>query len=270
MAEQGQPRGRKTALLTGASSGIGSELTSVFAAGGFDLVLVARSAGRLEQLAGELRSRHGVGVRVLAKDLAVAAAAREVWQELGEAGTQIDVLVNNAGFGTYGPFAETDLNAELQEMQLNMVTPTELTKHFLPGMLARRWGRILNVASTAAFQPGPLMAVYYATKAYLLWFSEALAEELAGTGVTVTALCPGPTSSGFQARAAMEESKLFAGKNLMTAAAVARAGYDGLLAGRRIVIPGLMNRLLAQSARVSPRRLVTRIVRRMQERKGGH
>jgi NAD(P)-dependent dehydrogenase (short-subunit alcohol dehydrogenase family) len=157
MAEGGD-QGRKTALVTGASGGIGCEIARVLAARGFDLVVTARGGDRLRQLAFELADKHGGKVRVLVKDLAVAGAAREVWQELGESGAQVDVLVNNAGFGTYGPFAETDLVAELQAMQLNMVTLTELTKHFLHGMLARRWGRILNVASTAAFQPGPLMA----------------------------------------------------------------------------------------------------------------
>jgi short-subunit dehydrogenase len=177
------------------------------------------------------------------------------------------VLVNNAGFATYGAFAETALEPELAELQLNVVTLTELAKRLLPGMLERRWGRILNVASTAAFQPGPLMAVYYATKAYVLSFSEALAEELRDSGVSVTALCPGPTASGFQQRAAMEDSKLVAGRKLMDAATVARAGYAAMMAGQRVVIPGLGNRLLAQSYRVSPRRLLTHVVRRMQERR---
>ena len=259
---------RQTALVTGASGGIGWELARAFAAGGYDLVLVARSAGKLEQLAGELRDRHGVAVRVLAKDLAGPGAPDEIFQELEGAGVAVDALVNNAGFATFGPFAETDLASELEEIQLNVVTLTHLTKRFLPGMLARRRGGVLNVASTAAFQPGPQMAVYYATKAYVLSFSEALAEELRGSGVTVTALCPGPTATGFQARAEMQDSGLFTGPlKVMGAAAVARAGYEGFRKGNRIVIPGLINKLGVQSVRVSPRALVTRLVGAMQAKR---
>jgi len=259
---------RQTALVTGASGGIGWELARAFAAGGYDLVLVARSAGKLEQLAGELRDRHGVAVRVLAKDLAGPGAPDEIFQELEGAGVAVDALVNNAGFATFGPFAETDLASELEEIQLNVVTLTHLTKRFLPGMLARRRGGVLNVASTAAFQPGPQMAVYYATKAYVLSFSEALAEELRGSGVTVTALCPGPTATGFQARAEMQDSGLFTGPlKVMDAAGVARAGYEGFRKGNRIVIPGLINKLGVQSVRVSPRALVTRLVGAMQAKR---
>ena len=258
----------QTALVTGASGGIGLELARLFAAGGYGLVLVARSGGRLEELAGELRTRHGVTVRVMAADLARSESPEELARELEQAGVAVDVLVNNAGFATFGPFVETDLHAELEELQLNVVTLTHLTKKLLPGMLARRRGGVLNVASTAAFQPGPLMAVYYATKAYVLSFSEALAEELRGTGVTVSALCPGPTVTGFQKRADMEGSGLFSGPiKVMDAATVARAGYEGFRAGRRIIIPGGINKLGVMSLRVSPRGLVTRLVRRMQERR---
>ena len=259
---------RQTALVTGASGGIGWELARAFAAGGYDLVLVARSAGKLEELAGELRTRNGIAARALAADLARPGSPDEVFQDLANARVAVDVLVNNAGFATFGPFAETDLASELEEIRLNVAALTHLTKRFLPGMLARRRGGVLNVASTAAFQPGPLMAVYYATKAYVLFFSEALAEELRGTGVTVTALCPGPTATGFQARADMEGSGLFTGfMKVMDAAAVARAGYQGFRSGQRIVVPGLLNKLVAQSVRVSPRRLVTRIVRTMQAKR---
>jgi len=259
--------GRQTALITGASGGIGLELARLFAAGGYDLVLVARSAAKLEELAGELR-KHGGAVGVLVKDLAKRESPEEVFQELEAAGIAADVLVNNAGFATYGPFVEIDLGRELEELQLNVVTLTHLTKKLLPGMLARRRGGVLNLASTAGFQPGPLMAVYYATKAYVISFSEALAEELSGTGVTVTALCPGPTATGFQRRAGLEDSKLFSGMlQVADAAAVARAGYEGFRAGKRIVIPGLINKLGVQSIRVSPRALITKMVKRMQERR---
>lgn len=259
---------RQTALVTGASGGIGWELARAFAAGGYDLVLVARTAGKLEELAGELRTRHGVAARVVAKDLARPESPDELVAELEGDRVAVDVLVNNAGFATFGPFAETDLARELEELQLNVVTLTHLTKKLLPGMLARRRGGVLNVASTAGFQPGPLMAVYYATKAYVLSFSEALAEELRGSGVTVTVLCPGPTQTGFSARAAMEDSGLFKGMlKVMDAATVARAGYEGFRAGRRIVIPGLLNKLGTQSPRFTPRALTTRIVKGMQARR---
>jgi hypothetical protein len=256
--------GRQTALITGASGGIGLELARRFASGGYDLVLVARNAARLEELAAELR-RQGVAARVLARDLAVAGSPEELFRELAATGTAVDVLVNNAGFGTFGPFVETPLDKELEELQLNVVTLTHLTKKLLPAMLARRRGGILNVASTAAFQPGPLMAVYYATKAYVVSFSEALAEELRGTGLTVTALCPGPTATGFQQRSGMVISKLLP---VADAASVARAGYDGFRAGKRLVIPGLLNKVGVQSVRVSPRVLATRLVKKMQERRG--
>ncbi len=259
--------GRQTALVTGASGGIGLELARLFAAGGYDLVLVARSAGRLEELAAELRQQ-GVAVRVLAKDLADPKSPEEVFRELEAAGAEVDVLVNNAGFATFGRFSEIDLGRELEELQLNVVTLTHLTKKFLPGMLARRRGGVLNVASTAGFQPGPLMAVYYATKAYVLSFSEALAEEVAGAGLTVSALCPGPTQTGFQSRAGLEDSKLFSGLlQVADAAAVARAGYEGFRAGKRVVIPGLINKIGVQSIRLTPRLLATKVVKKMQDRR---
>ncbi|MFL6194176.1 MAG: SDR family NAD(P)-dependent oxidoreductase [Thermoanaerobaculia bacterium] len=258
----------ETVLVTGASSGIGLELARLFAAGGSDLVLVARSAGKLEELAAELRNRHGVTARVLASDLARREAPDEVFAELERTGVAVDVLVNNAGFASYGPFIETGLAEELDEIQLNVTTLTHLTKKFLPGMVTRRRGGVLNVASTAAFQPGPLMAVYYATKAYVLSFSEALAEEVRGTGVTVSVLCPGPTQTGFQQRAGMEESKLFGGfLQVADAAGVARAGYEGFRAGKRVIVPGLVNKVGVQSIRVTPRALAARIVKGMQERR---
>lgn len=176
------------------------------------------------------------------------------------------MLVNNAGFATYGLFSETNRETELQMMQVNIVCLTHLTKLFLSDMLKQREGKILNIASTAAFQPGSLMAVYYATKAYVLSFSEAIANELQGTGVTVTALCPGPTESGFQKRADMEQSKLVSDQKIMDAETVAKIGYRGLMNNQTVVIPGLKNQLLAQSVRVTPRKMVTKIVRKMQEK----
>jgi len=184
---------------------------------------------------------------------------------LKQAAVQVDVLVNNAGYGTSGPFETTELRTELDLLQVNVVALTHLTKLLLPAMLAAKRGRILNVASTAAFQPGPFMAVYYASKAYVLSFSEALAEELSGTGVTVTTLCPGPVPTGFQARAGVDLKKVVRTPLVMDAAAVARAGYVGLMKGKRLVVPGLGNKLLVQSERFAPRRLVTKIARFLQE-----
>ena len=246
------------ALITGASAGIGLELARVFAREGYSLVLVARNQKRLEEIAAELQP---ASVQVIAKDLSLPSAPEEIQRST----PRVDVLVNNAGFGVYGKFAETSLTEELNMMQLNMSALVALTKLYLAGMVAARSGRILNVASTAAFQPGPLMAIYYATKAFVLSFSEAIGNELEGTGVTVTALCPGPTATEFQERSKLQNSALVKGKKIMDARTVAEAGYRGMLAGKTIVIPGLKNKLLAQSIRVSPRSMVTRIVRGMQE-----
>ncbi len=256
---------RKTVLITGASSGIGLELARLFARDGYDLVIVARRREVLQRVAQELQVACNVSVTAVAKDLAMPGAAEELVEELRREGLHLDALVNNAGFATYGRFTETDLATELQLMQLNMVTLTALTKLLLPDMLARGEGKILNVASTAAFQPGPLMAVYYASKAYVLSFSEALANELRGTGVTVTALCPGITRSGFQARAGLEDSRLLR-MGLMDAATVAHIGYRGLMRNHTVVIPGLKHRLLTFAVRLTPRNVVTRIVRMIQER----
>ncbi len=253
----------RTALVTGASHGIGFEFCRLFARDGYDVVMVARSAESMEQAAETMRQNFGVRVHVMPKDLSVPGAAQSLFADVESKGLTIDALVNDAGFGLFGTFAETDLQREVQMIQVNMTTLTELTKLCLPGMIARKSGRILNVASTAAFQPGPLMAVYYATKAYVLSFSEAVGYELKGTGVTVTALCPGPTKSAFQAEAKMTKSRLFQGR-VMDAETVAEAGYRGLMRGRSIVIPGARNRTLAFLTRFTPRRMAKWMVWRMQ------
>jgi uncharacterized protein len=254
---------RPTALITGASGGIGEDLARLFAADGYDVVLVARSEAKLRALASQLEAAHGIGATVFAADLAQPDAPQRIADALRD--RAIDALVNNAGFGLVGPFAENDLWRQLEMIQVNVTALTHLTGLFLPGMIARRSGRVLNVASTAAFQPGPLMAVYYATKAYVLSFSEAIADELRGTGVTVTALCPGPTATGFAEAAQAKESRLFTMMRPMSSAAVARAGYRAMQRGRRVAITGMKNKVMAQSVRVSPRRLVTAVVRKMQE-----
>jgi short-subunit dehydrogenase len=265
-AMQSPKTNRKTALITGASSGIGLDFAHLFAESGHDVVLVARGEEKLKALAGELAGKHGVRAVALPADLADPAAPGKLVAALKAQGLTVDVLVNNAGFASYGAFAEADPDNELRMIQVNVTTLTALTRLLLPDMLARKEGRVLNVASTAAFQPGPLMAVYYATKAYVLSLSEALANELEGTGVTVTCLCPGPTKTGFQERARMEESKLVKGKDIMDSRTVARAGYEAMRRGQPVVIPGFMNKMLATSVRFLPRTAVTRIVRNTQER----
>ena len=255
----------KTALITGASGGIGYELSLLFARDGFDCILVARSHDQLNALAARMESEFRVKTLVLPKDLSKASAVDEIYEEVSAASMPVDVLVNNAGFPVYGLFTQTDLDTELEMLQVNVLALTQLTKLFLRGMIERRYGRILNLASTAAFEPGPLMAVYYASKAYVLSFSEALANELHGTGVTVTALAPGPTRTGFQKRGRLEDSRLVQG-NIGDAQSVALAGYRGLMAGKTLVIPGFSNKLIPWIVRVSPRGVVTRVVRRMQER----
>jgi short-subunit dehydrogenase len=258
-------RGR-TALVTGASGGIGAELAKVFAAHEFNLVLVARTEEKLLALGEGLSAQHDIRCTSIPADLALPESPARVVADLAKLEIDVDVLVNNAGFAAYGKFQEIDLDEQLRMIRVNIATLTELTHRLLPGMLARRRGKILNLASTAAFIPGPLMATYYATKAYVLSFSEALNNELSGTGVTVTALCPGPTSSGFQARAQMEDSRLVRGREILDAATVAQAGYAGLMRGRPVVIPGASNRLIPLIPRLLPRRIIPGIIRRAQER----
>ena len=266
MAEQ-QPAGRRgVALITGALGGIGEHLARRFAAGGFDLVLVARREDRLKSLGDELARAHGVTARAVAADLAEPDAARAVFERVEGMGLEVDALVNNAGFAVSGPFSEAPERAELDLLRVNILALVHLTKLVLPGMLARRRRRVLNVASVAAYMPGPLLAAYYASKAFVLSFSEALAVEVAGSGVTVTALCPGSTATGFAAAAGVQNSELF--RSAMDAATVAQAGYDGAMAGRRVVIPGLMNRLRILVARLAPRRVSTAIARRLNRTPG--
>ena len=249
------PERRGPAVVTGASGGIGLELARLLAADGHDVALVARSADRLAAEAEDLSSRHGVAAHVFAADLSTAGAADDLVRNLSRAGLEPEVLVNNAGFGLRGAFAENDPDGLDRMIRLNVLALTRLTRLLLPGMLERGRGRILNLSSLAAFQPGPGMAAYYATKAYVLSFSEALALELEGRGVTVTALCPGPTESGFAAAAGAEGARLYRGGNVMAAGEVARLGYDGMRRGRRVVVTGARNRLLAFATRLAPRRM---------------
>jgi short-subunit dehydrogenase len=249
------------ALITGASSGIGRSLALLFAQNGYDLVLVARGEAALQELAHEA-NRQGRTARVMPADLGVAGGVEDLHARLQRDGIDVDVLVNNAGVGMLGPFHELPLDRQVGMIQLNVTSLTALTRLMLPPMLARRRGGVLNVASTAAFQPGPLMAVYYATKAYVLSFSEALAEEVAGTGLQVTCLAPGPTYTEFIERAAMAHTRIVAG-GAMTADEVARQGFEGWKAGRRLVIPGARNRFGAMAVKFAPRAFVTRFVKRL-------
>ena len=255
----------RTALITGASSGIGLELAHLFARDGYRLVLVARSRGALREIGDDLQSRYHVPVRISPKDLAHPASPTELLSELQEAGIVLDVLVNNAGFGLGGAFLETDWNTEAEMMQVNMVALTHLTKLFLPQIRARE-GKVLNVASVAAFVPGPFMNVYYASKAYVLHFTEALAEELDGSGVTVTCLCPGPVRTGFQKRAYTSDSPMLNSPLLVDVREVARMGYEGMQQGKRVVIPGWKNRLSVELLRLAPRATVTRMVRKVRKK----
>ncbi|MGC2185224.1 MAG: SDR family oxidoreductase [Terriglobales bacterium] len=255
-----------TALITGASGGIGYELAKLFAKDHHHLVLVARNGPRLKQVGDELQRQFGITVRTMALDLAAPTAPQSLFEELRRDGVKVDILVNNAGYGKFGEFAEVALEESAGQIQLNIAALTYLTRLFLGPMLERGSGKIMNVASTAGFQPGPLMAVYYATKAYVISFSEALANELAGKGITVTCLCPGATETGFAGRAGNDQSRLFRKLRPMEAKTVARAGYQGLLQGSTIVIPGFRNWLVAESVRISPRKVVTAVSRWVSEK----
>jgi short-subunit dehydrogenase len=254
------PTSRKTALITGASSGIGMALAHQFARDGYHLVLAARSVARMQALADELQKQFKVVVTVVGADLETNDGAVRLHADIQARGIVLSALVNNAGYGAFGEFKDSALRSELAMMQLNMNTVVVLTKLFLPDLLATR-GKILNTASTAAFQPGPYMAVYYATKSFVLSFSEAIASELEDTGVTVTALCPGPTASGFQDKADLGNSALVKGKKLPTAEEVAALGYRAMQRGQRVYIPGFMNWAMAQSMRFTPRNLAIKLVK---------
>jgi len=252
----------ETVLITGASAGLGAELAKLFAVDGSNLVLVARRLDRLDDLARDLQKRCGIGVRTVAKDLSQPGASQELVDDLKRDRVLVDVLVNNAGFGAQGRFVELPVDRQMQMIQLNVGALTHLTRLFLPGMLERGKGGILNVASTAAFQPGPGMAVYYASKAYVLHFTEALAEELQGTPIKVSCLAPGPTRTEFAATADLQRSRLFS-SGVMDAETVAEAGHRGFRQGRLLVIPGFKNRLLAFSVRLAPRSLARAVTKRL-------
>jgi short-subunit dehydrogenase len=250
----------QTALITGASTGLGAEFARLFARDKYNLVLVARTGPKLVQLADELRQQHGITVKTIPLDLGLPQASQNLFEETQRAGIRVDILVNNAGYGRSGNFADIPLEESYGQIQLNITALTLLTRLYLGPMLERRSGKIMNVASTAAFQPGPRMAVYYATKAYVLSFSEALADELRKTGIRVTCFCPGATLTEFQKRAETENSRLFRFA-AMDAKTVAEDGYRALTASKTLAISGFKNWLVAESVRFAPRKMVTAISR---------
>ena len=253
---------KNTALITGASNGIGLELARIHASKGGDLVLVARNKSKLDELKTELEKQFKVSVYTIGKDLSVTNAAQEIYTETNKLNIQVDYLINNAGFGDFGMFVETDWNKELQMINLNITTLTHFTKLYLQDMVKRRSGKIMNVASTAAFQSGPTMAVYCATKAYVLSFTEAVSNEVSDKGITLTALCPGATETGFQAAGGMEESELFKGKKLPTAKEVAEYGYTSMIKGKTVAIHRIMNYIMSNSIRFIPRAVVLKVSRK--------
>ncbi|HGN0599501.1 TPA: SDR family NAD(P)-dependent oxidoreductase [Pseudomonas aeruginosa] len=255
----------RTALITGASSGIGLELARIHASKGGDVVLVARSRDKLEAIKRELQAQHGVKTYVIAEDLADAGAADRIFRATESLGLSIDVLINNAGFGGHGKFVERDLGADQAMMQVNVAALTSLTHHYLKGMVARRRGRILNVSSTASFMPGPLQAVYYATKAYVTSFTQAIAEEVREYGVTATVLCPGAVATGFVAAGDLQGVDVW--KNARTAESVAQCGYKAMERGELVAFnEGKLRLMLDWIVPLLPRRTVLKVSRRAMEK----
>jgi short-subunit dehydrogenase len=255
----------KTILITGASSGIGLEIANIHAEKGGDLVIVARSKDKLEKLKTELESKHSVKVTVIVKDLGLPEAPKEVYDEVIKAGIQIDYLVNNAGFGGLGKFHERDWTQDLAMINLNIVALTALTRLFLPDFVKRNSGKILNVSSTASLMPGPLQAVYFASKAYVTSFSNAIAEELHDTKITVTTLMPGATETEFGRVSGMDKTSMF--QQTANARSVAEDGYNAMLAGKLDVISGISfgQKMMMAMIPVSPKKMILKQVRQMQE-----
>lgn len=254
-------------LITGASSGIGFELAHVFAKNNHNLVLVARSEDKLKVLKSDIEKNYAVVAEVIAADLSKPNSAEDLFAAVQKKNLSIDILVNNAGFGDHGLFLTEEKNKIEEMILLNILTLTKLTKLFLPTMIEKKYGKILNVASTAAFQPGPLMSVYYATKAYVLSFTEGLYEELQGTGVSTTAVCPGPTISGFQDAANMSDIALLSTMKLPTSKEVAEFAFTSLMNNKAVAIHGFVNSMMAHTAGFVPRSLVRKLVMKLQEKR---
>lgn len=250
---------KRTALVTGASAGLGRELAQLFAADGHDVVLVARSVAKLEALASELTTAHGVRAHVIAVDLGEASAPATLLEQVGARGLTIDFLVNNAGFGSNGAFLDLDLGREIEMVDLNVRALVELTHRFARPMRQRGFGRVMNIASTAGFQPGPYMATYYASKAFVVSFTEALAYELAGTGVSVTCHCPGATATEFAKVAGNDKTRLFQRSGVADAKSVALHAYRAMMKGDVLSIHGALNWIGMQSVRFAPRAMIRSI-----------
>ena len=256
---------KKTALVTGASYGIGYEFAKILASYGYDLILLARTKSRLEEIRDEFNHIFKVNVHIIACDLSQVGVSGDIYEYIRKMNLDIDILINNAGVGDWGPFVDSSVVKQERMLQLNVVALTNLTHLLLPGMLKRKQGRILNVASTAAFQPGPLMAVYFASKAYVLSFSSAIAKELKGSGVSVTCLCPGPTATEFQKSTFTKEIRLNHGCKLSSSKDVAEYGFKAMLKGQVVAIHGFNNRLMALIVRFVPQWIVLRLVHFKQE-----
>lgn len=252
----------KTALITGGSSGLGYEFAKLFAANKYNLLIVGRDPEKLTKAKHELESSFEITVQTIAKDLSKPSSPQEIFNLLKHDGIQIDALVNNAGFAHYGNFNQLSIKDSLSEIDVNVRALTEMTKLFLPQMIENRSGKILNVASTAAFSPGPMMSVYFATKAYVLSFTQGLDEELRKTGVTASVLCPGPTDTGFAKFANIQKSHLYT-NNPMLADLVARIGFEGLMKNKKVIIPGLYNNLFVNLLRIVPRSLAPKVMKHL-------
>lgn len=256
----------KTALITGSSNGIGYELAKVHAEKGGNLVLVSRSKNKLDELKKELEEKHNIKVYTIGKDLSVQGSAKEVYDELEQQKIQVNYLINNAGVGCIGLFAVSEWERQEKMINLNIISLTHLTRLYLTDMIKQGSGKIMNVASTASFQPGPTMAVYFATKAYVLSFSEALYNEVRDSGITVTALCPGSTESGFHV-AAISDNRQLKSRKLPSSRHIAEYGYRAMMEGKSVAIPGLKNQILTTSIRFLPRSFVVKAARKIQENK---
>jgi len=254
----------KTALVTGAASGLGYEFAQLLAKDGYDLVLIDIDAKKIELVKEELTTLYNSKIKLVIEDLSKTNVAVSIFNDLKH--TPIDVLINNAGFGLFGSFSETNWDRESTMLHLHVLTTTHLIKLFLPSMIERKQGKILNVSSLAAFQPGPLMSLYYASKAYMLSFSEAIANELKGTGVTVTALCPGPTKTSFQKVVADSSSDNKISFNMACPKEVVQYGYNAMMKGKTVAVPGVFNKFLSRLPRILPRNTATSIVRNIQEK----
>ena len=256
---------KKTALITGASGGLGLSFVNIFAREGYNLVLVARNGVRLEEIKKEIEGKYGVNATVIPCDLTADGGAKTVFDATKQAGIHVDVLVNNAGFGDFGEFHKSDLGKQTRMVDLNCTALIELCRLYLPDMITKGEGNILNVDSIASFQPGPLMSVYYATKAFVLSFSQAISRELKGTGVKVTALCPGPIRTNFDATADLGESGLFKNLKVWDPDVVAEFGYKNMKRGKAVCICGFVNKIIVFANRFAPRCLVRELVYHLQK-----